>query len=310
MSAAALQKLDFIVSLIDKVSGPAGKMMKTMDSVTTSVQSGFTKIGFGAAGLVGVGYAVDRLISKAVQFESVMADVNKTVDFATPDGLTKFGNDLLEMTKTLPLTAEGLGQIAAAGGRLGLKAIELPDFVNVTAKMATAFDMQAEMAGDYAANLSNIYHIPIDQMSLLGDAVNHLSDNTAAKAGDIIDVLQRVGGTGQQFGLAITQIAAMSAQMLALGIPAEQSATSMNAMFIKLQNLEMAGPKVQSALASMGLSAKSFADDMVKDPQAAINGFLTKINGLDSRNASMALSTIFGLEHAPKISLLCWQYAD
>lgn len=300
----ALQRLDFMVSLIDKVSAPAGKMMKTMDTVTTNVQSGFNKIGYGAAGLVGVGFALNRLISKAVEFESVMADVNKTVDFSTPEGLTNLSNDILEMTKTLPITASGLAEIAAAGGQLGLGEFQLPDFIDVTAKMATAFDLQTDAAGSYAANLSNIYKIPVDKLSVLGDVINHLSDNTAAKAGDIINVLQRVGGTGQQIGLTTNQLAAMSTQMLALGIPAEQSATSMNAMFLRMQNLEMAGPKVQNVLAGMGLTAKSFAKELSTDPQAAITGFLDKINLLDKQKQSIALSTIFGLEHAPKIALL------
>lgn len=302
--STALQRLDFMVSLIDKVSGPAGKMMKNMDTVTTNVQSGFNKIGYGAAGLVGVGFAFNRLISKAVEFESVMADVNKTVNFATPDGLTNLSNDILEMTKTLPLTAQGLGEIAAAGGRLGLGEYQLPDFIDVTAKMATAFDLQTDSAGDYAANLSNIYKIPVDKLSVLGDVINHLSDNTASKAGDIINVLSRVGGTSEQIGLATNEVAAMSAQMLSLGIPAEQSATSMNAMFMRMNLLGEAGPKVQAVLSGMGLSAKSFANELKSDPQAAINGFLAKINLLDKQKQSIALSTIFGLEHAPKIALL------
>lgn len=303
-----MQSLEFIMSLIDRVSAPAGKIMKTMDTVTTNVQSGYQKIGYGAAGLVGVGFAIDRLISKAVAFESTMADVNKSVGFETPKELALFGQDILEMTKTLPLTATGLGEIAAAGGRLGLEKKVLPEFVNLTAKMATAFDMQTEMAGDYAASLSNIYNIPVNKLGELGDVVNHLSDNTAAKASDIVDVLSRVGGVGQQFGLATNQISGLSASMLSLGIPAEQSATSINAMLLRLNNLQMAGPKVQSVLNGMGLDASSFAKSIATDPQAAIDGFLAKVSNMDGAEASMALSTIFGLEHAPKIALLAKSY--
>lgn len=306
--SVGLQKLDFMVNLIDRVSAPAGKMMKTMDRVTTNIQGGIRKIGYGTAGLVGVGFAINRLIAPAVEFESVMADVNKTVNFDSPEGLKEFGRDILEMTKTLPLTAKGLGEIAAAGGRLGLDKTKLPDFVNVTAKMATAFDLQTDIAGEYAANLANIYKIPINELGLLGDVINHLSDNTAAKAGDIINVMQRVGGTGQQFGLATNQIAAMSAAMLALGIPAEKTATSMDSLFIKLLNIDKAAPKVQKVLKGMGLSGETLAANIQKNPQAALSDFLQKINGLSGKDGLNALTAIFGINHAPKLALLAGGY--
>jgi len=308
MSLAALQRLDFIVGLIDQVSGPAGKMMKTMDTVTTNVQTGFNKIGYGAAGLVGVGFAIDRLTSKAIGFESTMADVNKVVGFERPEDLAAFGQDILEMTKTLPLTANGLGEIAAAGGRLGLEEKVLPEFVNLSAKMATAFDIQTDMAGDYAATLSNIYGIPVNALGELGDVVNHLTDNTAAEAAPLFDFLKRTGGVAQQFGFTENAVSALGAQMLSLGVPAEQASTSMNAMMIKLNNLQIAGPKVQGALSSMGLDVKSFANELANDPQNALNDFLYKINQMDGADASMTLSTIFGLDHAPKIAMLAKSY--
>ena len=308
MSAQAMQQLNFMVSLIDRVSGPAGKMMKTMDTVTTNIQGGLRKIGYGTAGIVGVGLAIDRLIAPAVKFESVMADVNKTVNFDSPDGLKEFSRDILEMTKILPITADGLGEIAAAGGRLGLDKAKLPDFVNVTAKMATAFDLQTDIAGEYAANLSNIYDIPIDKLNVLGDIINHLSDNTAAKAGDIIDVMQRTGGTGQQFGLATNQIAAMSAAMLSLGIPAEKSATAMNALFVKLLNIDKAGPKVQKVLKQMGMSGKELANNIQNNPQAALSDFLQKISGLSGKQGLGSLTAILGQNYAPTIALLTKSY--
>ncbi|GHT91927.1 hypothetical protein FACS1894122_05050 [Alphaproteobacteria bacterium] len=47
-------------------------------------------------------------IKAAVDFESAMADVAKVVDFPEPDGLLKMGNSLKEMSRTIPLSAEGL----------------------------------------------------------------------------------------------------------------------------------------------------------------------------------------------------------
>ena len=71
---------------------------------------------------------------------------------------------------------------------------DLPKFTETIAKMSVAFDMAADQAGDSMAKLANVYQIPIDQIGKLGDAVNHLSNSSPAKAGDIINTLGRVGG--------------------------------------------------------------------------------------------------------------------
>ncbi|GHT97832.1 hypothetical protein FACS1894126_2590 [Alphaproteobacteria bacterium] len=79
---------------------------------------------------------------------------------------------------------------------------DLGAFTESVAKMSTAFDMTAEEAGNAMAQLSNVFQIPITELTQLGDAVNHLSNNTAAKAKDIVPALNRAGGSVRQFGLS------------------------------------------------------------------------------------------------------------
>ena len=51
------------------------------------------------------------------------------------------------MTRYIPMSATELAKIAALGGQLGIAAKDIAPFVEVTAKMATTFDMTAEEAG-------------------------------------------------------------------------------------------------------------------------------------------------------------------
>ena len=147
------------------------------------------------------------------------------------------------MTKTIPLAKEELAQIAAAGGQLGIDANQLPDFVETAAKLATAYDMIPEDAADAMAKLSNIYQIPIDEIATLGDAINHLSDNTAAKSREIVEATKRIGGNAMQFGLTSIQAAALADSMIALGKSPEKASTAINAMLTKLQTATEQGGK-------------------------------------------------------------------
>lgn len=229
-----MQNLTFMVSLLDRVSGPTAKIMSSIDSMTTKFQNGTNKIAYGAAGLWGVGTALQANTQKAIEFESKMADVAKMVDFPSPAGVKNFGNELLKMSRVIPITANGLAEIAAAGGEQGIQLPDLPPFIDTVAKMSTAFDMGTSAAGESIGKLANIFNIPISNISNLGDQINHLSNNTNAKASDMVNLLGRTGGIAKQIGLTTAQTAALSAAMLSLGQPVDVAGTSINAFLQKL----------------------------------------------------------------------------
>jgi TP901 family phage tail tape measure protein len=253
---------------------------------------------------VALGAALGAPIKAAIDFESAMADVKKVVSFSEPDGLIKMGDTIKAMSREIPITAAGLAQITAAGGQLGIKAIDLPDFTETVAKMSTAFDMLPEQAGDAMAKLANVYQMPIKDIASLGDAINHLSDNTAAKAQDIVPVLQRVGGTAKQFGLGAVQVAALADSFIALGKPPEVAATAINALLVKLQTASKQGKKFQSALSDIGLSGQELEDAIAGDAQGALMGFLETLEGVDEQSRAGILTDLFGMEYSDDISLL------
>ncbi|WP_163833295.1 phage tail tape measure protein [Spartinivicinus ruber] len=254
------------------------------------------------AAALGLGLAVP--IREAIKFESVMADVKKVVDFKQPQGFEQLGETLKQLTRTIPVTATGLAEIAASGGQLGIGEQDLPQFVTTVAKMSTAFDMLPSAAGDAMAKLSNIYKIPIEQMTNLGDVINHLSDNSAAKARDMVSALSRIGGTARQFGLASHQAAALSNAFIALGKEPEVAGTAINAMLQKLQNASGQTKAFIKALDKVGYSARDLEDAIAQDAQGALFEFLTTLEKLDKQQRANVLSDLFGMEYSDDVSLL------
>ncbi|MEJ1390123.1 MAG: phage tail tape measure protein [Candidatus Sedimenticola sp. (ex Thyasira tokunagai)] len=295
-----VKKMERMSALSAKVNAAQAKHDRALQRAanTALVAGGAQRVG---RGLIG---AVSDPMREAINFESAMADVKKVVNFTEAGGAEKLGRQLISMTKVIPIAKEGLAAIAASGGQLGVAADKLPAFVETAAKMATAFDMLPEDAGDAMAKLSNVYQIPIEQMGRLGDAINHLSDNTAAKAREIVPVLQRIGGTAQQFGLSAVNAAALGDAFIALGKRPEVAATAINAMLNKMQTATKQGEKFQGALGSIGLSATALEQAIAKDGQGALQGFLDRISKLDKQTRAGVLTELFGLEYADDISLL------
>ena len=243
-------------------------------------------------------------VKLAIDFESAMADVKKVVDFETPEGFTKLGDEILRMTRTLPLAATELAAIAASGGQLGVKADDIPKFTETVAKMATAFDMSAEVAGDAMAKLANVYQIPIANIGRLGDAINQLSNESPAKASDIVASLSRVGGVAKGFGLTELQAASLANAFISLGKPPEVAGTAINGMLMKLSTADKQGNKFQAALAEMGLSAAGLKKAIADDAQGALVGFLQTLEKVPSDQRMGILVDMFGLEYADDVAVL------
>ena len=256
---------------------------------------------WGAAGAVaGVAFPVKL----AVEFESAMADVKKVVDFDTPKQFKEMEQDILRLTRTIPMAGTELAKITASGGQLGVARKDLPKFTETIAKMSVAFDMAADQAGDSMAKLANVYQIPIDQIGKLGDAVNHLSNSSPAKAGDIINTLGRVGGVAKQFGLTEIQTTSLSNAFISLGKTPEIAGTAINGMLTKLMTADKQRAKFQKALKNMGMESKDLKKAIKENGEQALMDFLKQVGKLPKENQMGALVDLFGLEYADDVAVL------
>ena len=255
-------------------------------------------------GAVATGAAIFLPVKLAIDFESAMADVKKVVDFKTPEGFQKLSDELLDLTRILPMAAGELAQIAASGGQLGVAEEDIKSFTTTIAKMGVAFDMSADEAGDSMAKLANVYNIPITELSKLGDAINELSNTSPAKANDFVNTLRRVGGVAKQFGLTEFAAASLSNTFIAMGKTPEVAGTAINSMLTKLMTVEQQGKGFQAALKDMGVSAKDLQKDIKNNAEGALVSFLEKINKLPKEKQMGVLVGLFGMNFADDVALL------
>ena len=243
-------------------------------------------------------------IKVAMDFESSMADVRKVVDFDTPQQFKEMQQDILQLTHRIPMAGKELAAIAASGGQLGVARQDLAAFTETVAKMSVAFDMSADEAGDSMAKLANVYQIPIAQIDRLGDAINHLSNSSPAKASDIVNTLGRIGGVAKQFGLTEQQAASLSNTFISLGKRPEVAGTAINGMLVRLMTADKQGSRFQNTLKSMGMSAAQLKREIAENGEQALVNFIKRINALPKEQQMSALVDLFGREYADDIAVL------
>lgn len=250
------------------------------------------------------GGIIGKGLGEAISFESAMADVRKVVNFDEGDDIKKMSADILKMSQTLPVTANELAAIAAAGGQIGLGSKDVREFANLVTKMKVAFDMSAEDVGDSVAKIKNILGISLKDMEDLGDSINNLSDNSASKAREIIDVMKRTAAAGKQIGFTKEQIAALSSSFISLGKGPEVAGTAINSLYRVLATADNMGTKTESAFAKLGISGAFLKQASFDDPQKALDMFLQRISKLDQKEQMGVLVDIFGREFADDMATL------
>ncbi|MDG2949302.1 phage tail tape measure protein [Exercitatus varius] len=295
---AGLNRVKSTIATLRDQSVATSDKLKTLGKMTALGVTG------ALTGIKATGNAVLGLAEPAMKFESAMADVKKVVDFKTPEGFKNLSNDILDMTRTIPMAAEELAAITASGGQLGVAEEDLKSFTTTIAKMSVAFDMSADASGDAMAKIANVYGIPITKLGNLGDAINELSNNSPARAADIVNAMSRVGGTAKQFGLSENAAASLTNSFISLGKAPEVAGTAINGMLTKLMTAEKGGKAFQGALNQVGISAKQLKRNIAKDGQAALVDFLKRLEKLPKDKAMGVLVELFGREYADDVAVL------
>ena len=243
-------------------------------------------------------------IKTAMSFESSMAEIDKTVEFTSSNGLANMRKELQALTTQIPQTFEELAAVTATGGQLGIAEKDLVHFTEVMAKMGIAFDIPAQQAADSMAKIANVFQIPIANIDRLGDAINTLSNNTPATAAQLIDSLQRVGGVAKVFGLSEDATLGLTGALIAMGKPAEVASTAVNSLLTSFSTLDNATKSQLIGFEQLGLNIDDFSKLVATDGKQAIITYLEAINKLEQSKRIGTNALIIGKEFGDDITML------
>lgn len=208
-----------------------------------------------AAAAAGFGVAMGVAVKAAIDFESSMADVRKVVDgLENPKAFDEMKAEILDLSRQMPIAAEGFAEIYAAAGQSGIAKNELKGFATMVAQVAVAFDMTANEAGTALAQMKVALGLSTEEVRGLADAMNYVSNNTGSTASSLVEFMSRAGSAGKIAGLSAEQTMAFGAAMIQTGVQSEVAATSFNNMVKALSKGPSMTDRQISALSRMGYS--------------------------------------------------------
>ncbi|MGK4311706.1 phage tail tape measure protein [Pseudomonas mosselii] len=258
--------------------------------------------GSAAAGAA-MGMPVLSTVQSYMSFEDAMAGVAKQVEGARDDNgqLTstyfEMADAIKAMAQRIPMATTEIAALVEGAARMGVTGKDnLLAFAEVAANAATAFELPADQIGENLARIADLYKIPIQNVSQLGDAINYLDDNAKSKGADIIDVLQRTAGVTASVGMSYKDAAALGSTFLTLGATAEVAGTATNAMIRELAIATQQPARFQSGLKALGLEAKALQNGMAENATGTLQQVLDAINKLPKAEQLGVTTQLFGKE--------------
>lgn len=227
--------------------------------------------------------------NNAIEFDDALAGIAKTTDMSEVK-LKQMGNQLMDLSESIPMTAVELAGLAESAGQLGIAENDILDFVEVVAAMGVSTNISAEEAATAFARIANIFGTSAKDYDNLGSVVVDLGNKFATTESEIVSMAYNMAGMGATVGMTEEDIFAFAAALSSLGIEAESGGTSMQKLFQIFENAAMRGDKIESLAQTMGVTTAEFIRMWEQDPATAILKFIGGLSEIDEAGGSAAVT--------------------
>ncbi|WP_252092471.1 phage tail tape measure protein [Pseudomonas sp. MWU13-3659] len=165
MSASnASSRLDFILSLTDKVTAPLAKVTQGFNDLAEKSEANIRRIGTGVAGLWGSLSGIEASLEPALEVNRALGEVRSLG--VAEDALDALNNKALEFSVSYGENAQEF--VASAykieGAIKGLAGSQLATFTNTSSVLAKATKSDKEVMSEYVGTLYNLQKQQADAM--------------------------------------------------------------------------------------------------------------------------------------------------
>lgn len=184
---------------------------------------------------------VTRVAGPAVEFDDSVTRLAAVSGF-TGDRIAGLSDSFLELSSTLPLSAQQLAEVGIEAVKAGVKSQKAIEQVSLAASKlaAVSSDLSEAQAAKGIIAISTQFGVSAEEMEnnalRLADAFATFKDAGIGTAGELANITKRFGAQARAIGLTQEQAIGLAATTRALGIQTEVAGTSLSQLIIKLSS--------------------------------------------------------------------------
>ena len=295
----------------------ANGVQTKLGNLGTSVENFGTKMtGIGARLMVvtaPLALAFGYSATKAIEFETAMAGVEKTVG-----GTDTEMKELADQIKIMATSSDNplssldnahvtLANIMEIAGQLGVTRSSLVPFTETMGLLAMTTNLSAEEAATMSARFANITGMDFTNIDRFGSAIVDIGNNSATTESEVLTMALRLAAAGTAAGLSEPEILGIAGALSSVGVSAELGGGNMS-RFINGLTLAVSagGPALDRIAEKAGLTATEFKALYDSDPATAITTLISAMGEMDQSGRMETLEElgITGSEAADVIGRL------
>lgn len=260
-------RLDEQTFSLKSVSDAFGKVSEVSGKFASKVKW----LSAGAGSLLGLS------AKTAIEFEDAFVGVTKTVE-GTDEELNQIRDDIMSLSKKIPIATTELFALAEEAGQLGIKTKDVTTFTELMAKLGTATNLSATEAGEAIATFVNVMGTLPENYERIGSVIVELGNNSKATEADIVSMAQRMAGAGATLGMSESSVLGLATALSSVGLEAEMGGTAISRV---MNDFNRAANGVETKYGTLsqyakicGMSTKEFADTVKNNAGEAIKQFV------------------------------------
>ena len=274
---------------LGKLEGRLGRLGSIASKGMATAARNIATIGKLAA--VGAAGVFVGAVQSAIDWESAVAGVNKTID-ATPGELQAIVDGLRDISRTTPVAATDLAAIAEAGGALGIAKDDILEFTRVVALIGTTTNVTTDEAATALGQLQNVIGLTGADFDNFAASLVDLGNKGASTEAQILEIARRSGSAAKLFGIGKDATLGWASAAANLGMQEELAGTALQNLFLKSMPLFMsASKKMRDVTGKTGAALKQAFE---KDAGGAMEMLISKIAELPKNLRLEATQKMFG----------------
>jgi TP901 family phage tail tape measure protein len=281
---------------LNQVSESMGKMQSAFGGIAkvgASAAAAIAAVGAGVTALVGAG--LKQAYDQSVAFESAMTDLEKVLG-SQPDLLDEAKRAALELSSQYGVSATDITDSIAGWVQAGYDLNEASILAEESLALVYASELDTAAATETLTKIMKGFGLEVGEARGKLDAINEISNNYAANAGQLSEALSKVGPIAQSMGISLEEMAAI----LTPAIEKFQDGSEVgNAYRTVLNKLVDDSKPVQDALEALGVNQKN-ANGELRSGRDILFDVGEAFNDLKPSQQTFIAQQIAGIEQSAK----------
>lgn len=184
----------------------------------------------GNAGRAFMGFS-KNVMTASMNQEKSFSQVQKALVGIDPSKLQELQDELVSLSRQVPVTFDDLAKIGMLGAQLGVQADNIATFTDTVAKFSAITGMTADATALGFGKIANLLGLSSDQYKALGASIAFVGNSSAATEEQIVNTAGQISAVGKAAGLSASQIIGLSSTMASLKIAPEEARSVLVQLF-------------------------------------------------------------------------------